>query len=105
MGYTASSFAAILVDLFRWLLHPRAQSARRRELFPPSSSFHSAVPEPILDRVLLPIWGGVGQILLPLRAIQRGRIQQYLLYILLTLALLLIALVPIREIAARFVGW
>ena len=105
MGYTASSFAAILVDLFGWLLRPRAQSATGRELFAPSRSFHSVVPEPILDRVLLPIWDGVGRILVPLRAVQRGRIQQYLLYILLTLALLLIALVPIREIAARFVGW
>jgi len=105
MGYTASSFAAILVDLFRWLLRPRVQSAAGRELFAASRSFHSAVPEPILDHFLVPIWNGVGKILIPLRAVQRGRIQQYLLYILLTLALLLIALVPIREIAARFVGW
>ncbi len=105
MAYTASSFAAILVGLFAWLLRPHSESATSRELFAPARSFHSVVPEQVLDGVLVPLWGGFRRTLAPFRTVQQGRIQHYLMYILLTLCVLLIALVPIREIAARLLGW
>jgi hydrogenase-4 component B len=105
MSYTASSFAQILVGIYGWLLRPRATDAVSTELFPPRRSFHSSVPEQVLDGVLVPLWSGFRQTLTPLRAVQQGRIQQYLLYVLLTLCALLGALFPLGELLARFLGW
>ncbi len=105
MAYTASSFAQILVGLYGWLLRPRSQSALCKELFPPARSFHTAVPEQVLDNVLTPFWAGLRRALFPFRAFQHGRIQQYLMYVLLTLCILLVSLFPIDEILARFLKW
>lgn len=105
MAYTASSFAGILVGLYAWLLRPRAQSAVCAEPFAPQRSFHSSVPEQVLEGAVLPLWGGLRRLLVPVRAFQHGRIQQYLAYVLLTLCLLLGALFPFGELAARFLGW
>ena len=105
MAYTASSFAQILVGLYGWLLHPRSQEAVAKELFPSSRSFHTSVPERVIEGVLTPLWAGFRRGLIPLRAVQQGRVQQYLLYVLLTLCALLASLFPIDRILARFVGW
>jgi hydrogenase-4 component B len=105
MAYTASSFAQILVGLYGWLLRPRSGNPVSRALFPPPLSFHVSVPEPVLESVLVPIWAGVRRALAPLRAVQHGRIQQYLMYVLLTLCLLLASLFSIDELLKRFLGW
>jgi hydrogenase-4 component B len=105
MAYTASSFAQILVGLYAWLLRPRALGGVPSELFPAARSFHSRVPEPVLESVLAPLWSGLRWTLTPLRAVQHGRIQQYLVYILLTLCVLLASLYPLGGILLRLVGW
>jgi hydrogenase-4 component B len=105
MAYTASSFAQILVRLFRWVLQPRFEDAVSREPFPPARSFHTTVPEQVLDGVLTPLWAGFRRTLIPLRAVQHGRIQQYLMYVLLTLCVLLATLFPIDQIRVQFLGW
>jgi formate hydrogenlyase subunit 3/multisubunit Na+/H+ antiporter MnhD subunit len=105
MAYTASSFAQILVDLYAWLLRPRAADPTSRELFPSARSFHSEVPEHVVEGVLGPLWAGFRRGVAPIRAVQQGRIQQYLLLVLLTLCLLLASLVPIPELVRRFLGW
>jgi hydrogenase-4 component B len=105
MAYTASSFAEILVGLHAWLLRPRAESAVCREPFAPARSFHVRVPEQVLDGVLAPLWAGFRRRLLPLRSLQQGRIQQYLVYVLLTLCALLGTLVSFEPLVARFLGW
>jgi hypothetical protein len=105
MAYTASSFAEILVGLHAWLLRPRAESAVCREPFAPARGFHVRVPEQVLDGVLAPLWAGFRRRLLPLRSLQQGRIQQYLVYVLLTLCALLAALVPFQPLVTRLLGW
>jgi hydrogenase-4 component B len=105
MAYTASSFAQILVGVFGWLLRPRAESVVARELFPPVRSFHQSVPEQVLDGVLGPLWTGFRRSLIPLRAVQQGRIQRYLVYVFLTLCVLLMALFPIDQLLARLFAW
>jgi hydrogenase-4 component B len=105
MAYTASSFAQILVGLYGWLLQPRSEAAVSSELAAPARSFHTTVPEPVMDGVLRPLWAGFRRGLLPFRALQRGRIQQNLVYVLLTLCVLLVSLFPIDEILARLAGW
>jgi len=88
--YTASSFAQILVGLFRWAVLPDEHRPRLSGPFPaPGQSFESHAPDPVLDRLLLP---GLtrGRSLLGLaHVIQAGRIQAYLLYIVVTLVVLL----------------
>jgi hydrogenase-4 component B len=105
MAYTASSFGQILVGLYSWLLHPRSQEAVAKELFPAARSLHTSVPERVIEDVLTPLWAGFRRGLIPFRALQQGRVQQYLLYILLTLCALLASLFPIDRILVRFVGW
>ena len=105
MAYTASSFAQILTRLFRWVLQPRLEDAVSRDLFPPPRSFHTVVPEQVMDGVLTPLWARFRRTLTPLRAVQHGRIQQYLMYVLLTLCVLLASLFPIDEILVQFLGW
>jgi hydrogenase-4 component B len=105
MAYTASSFAQILVDLHGWLLRPRSADPTSRDAFPAARSFHSEVPEHVVEGVLGPLWAGFRRSLTPIRALQQGRIQQYLAYVLLTLCVLLASLAPISELVRRFLGW
>lgn len=87
---SASSFAATLVGLFRWAILPDEHRPRVGGLFPPAGErFESHAPDPVLDRLLVP---GLlrGRSFLGLaRVIQAGRIQTYLLYIIVTLMVLL----------------
>ena len=103
--FRASSFAETLVGLSAWLLRPRSASSVSVELFPPARSFHSRVPEAVLETVLSPLWAGLRRALLPLRALQQGRIQQYLIYVLLTLCLLLAWRFPADAFLERFLVW
>ncbi|HVN37643.1 MAG TPA: proton-conducting transporter membrane subunit [Myxococcota bacterium] len=105
MAYTASSFADILVGLHGWLLRPRAENAVSSESFPASRSFHSSVRDPVMESVLAPLWAGVRRLLVPLRVVQQGRVQQYLVYVLVTLCLLLASLFSIEGVLMRLLGW
>jgi hydrogenase-4 component B len=105
MAYTASSFAEILVGLHAWLLRSRSTSPVSRDLFAPARSFHSRVGEPVLEAALSPIWAGLRRALIPLRALQQGRIQQYLVYVLLTLCLLLAWRFSVAEFLGSLLGW
>jgi len=105
MSYTASSFAETLVNLFGWLLRPRLQGGVGRELFPAAAQFHGRVSDPVLEAWLAPLWAAIRRALQPLRALQQGRVQRYLVYILLTLCLLLLQMVPLGELLRRLLGW
>ena len=89
MQVTASSFAGWTVGFFRWALLPRATDPVLTRLFPLSARYESHVPDTVLDRFVVPSlklgawlasWG---------RYLQRGLIQIYLLYIMLTIVILL----------------
>ena len=87
--YTASSFAQMLVDLFRWAVLPDEHRPRLGGLFPGAGQrFETHAPDPVLDRLLLPGLSRVRTLLGLARVIQAGRIQTYLLYIVVTLVLL-----------------
>ena len=106
MAYTASSFAEILVGLYGWLLRPRSASALSAELFPRGAAASTrACRDPVMESVLLPLWAGFRRALIPLRAVQQGRIQQYLMYVLLTLCLLLASLFSLQDFVRGFLGW
>ena len=90
MQYTSSSFAEMLVGMFR--VGPAAQrpSHGLAACSPRTASSHSHVPDTVLDRVLVP-GSRRDRARLPwLRWIQRGSVHAYLLYILATLVWLLV---------------
>jgi len=90
MQYTASSFAQQFVDNSSLLLWPRTHLPATGALFPGRASFHSHVPDLVLDRVLVPTLRGLAIGCNWLRGLQRGRVQLYLLYVFLTLLCLLL---------------
>lgn len=90
MQYTGSSFAAPLVDSFRGLILPSRTPPRFSGPFPSGGTFRIRFPDHFLTGfysklVDACLWFG-----LRIKWVQRGRIQLYLLYILLTLILVLI---------------
>lgn len=90
MQYTSSSFAAMLVALLGWALHPSAHPPHIAGPFPaPTAVFESHVPDTVLDRALRPTFALAARILGWLRPIQHGNVHLYLVYILGTLVALL----------------
>lgn len=84
MAYTASSFAAPLLAVFRSVAG--VLSNRTRETF----STHPI--DPVLERVVLPAWHGLRSAASGLRPMQRGGLQIYLLYVVATVVMLLLYL-------------
>jgi hydrogenase-4 component B len=86
MQYTPGSFAAIITAWFGWILHQRRRVVRPAGPFPTHASFEEHTPDTVLDQVVRP--GGV----LVMRAagaarrLQHGRIQAYVLYVLIGVA-------------------
>jgi hydrogenase-4 component B len=90
MQYTAASLAQQFVDCSRLLLLPDHSRPATDALFPGPERFHCHVRDLVLDRVLLPAIRGLAAACNWLRLLQRGRVQVYLLYVLVTLLCLLL---------------
>jgi hydrogenase-4 component B len=101
MQYTASSFAQMIVSLFRWVLHPRIHSPSVQGLFPQPTKFHTEVDDVVLDRLLVPASRIVERCVGWIRTLQHGLTQHYVLYILITVILMLSLLIPFDEFLAR----
>jgi len=87
MQYTASSFAESLVGIFSWALHPRVHPAKPVNIFPRAEHFKSEVPDPVLDRAVLPASHQAGRFLVWFRWVQHGDVQLYIFYVLAALVL------------------
>jgi hypothetical protein len=80
----------MLVGLFRWAVLPDEHRPRLNGPFPAAGQrFESHAPDPVLDRFLLPLFSRGRSLLGLARVIQVGRLQAYLLYIVVTLVVLL----------------
>jgi hydrogenase-4 component B len=90
MQYTASSFAQPLLLLFKSLLRTRLEEERPAGYFPSQARIASHTPDVAKEYGFRPIAAGVVRTLDSLRWMQRGRVQWYLLYIVVTLVVLLI---------------
>jgi hydrogenase-4 component B len=90
MQYTSSSFADMLVGLFRWALRPRTHQPESLPLFPQKTAFHSEVPDTVLDEAVLPVFRFGAWLFSRFRVFQQGSIQTYLLYIFIALIALLL---------------
>lgn len=90
MQYTASSFAQMLVGLFAWALRPNRHAPTDATLFPQSATFHSDVPDAVLDRGILPTFRVGARLFTWFRVFQHSGIQTRILYLVLTLIILLL---------------
>ncbi len=81
MQYTASSFAASLVDLFSWALRPAVHRGRVEGAFPKRSGLSTHVADTVLDGVLLPLAARVASGFSRLRWLQAGNVSLYLAYV------------------------
>jgi formate hydrogenlyase subunit 3/multisubunit Na+/H+ antiporter MnhD subunit len=81
MQYTASSFAAPLLDVFGPLSGARVERG--------VAALHTHAIDLVLDGIVLPLWGMLHKGALRMRGIQHGRLHFYLLYVLAALLVLL----------------
>jgi hydrogenase-4 component B len=90
MQYTASSFADGLVGLFRWALWTQRHATSVAGTFPGPARLATHLPDPILDRMIVPAAGWVARASQWLRWVQRGHLHSYVLYILITVIVALL---------------
>jgi len=91
LQYTASSFAQLVTSRFAWVLRPRVEAPRLEGegLFPGAARFHSHVDDPVVDGLLAPAVHRALAVTAAMRAVSRGQVQRYLLYVVAALAVLL----------------
>ena len=90
MQYTAGSFAGIITGWFDWILRPVRHAHLPKDNFPARADFAEHTPETVLERVIEPAGSLVQRLSLAVRRLQDGRVQAYILYLLLGLAALAI---------------
>jgi hydrogenase-4 component B len=88
MQYSASSFAQMLTGLCAFFLKPQVHKPEITGIFPHRTSFHSHVPETVLELVYIPALERLYERFIPIRKLQNGILQQYVLYTLVTLIVL-----------------
>jgi hydrogenase-4 component B len=88
MQYTAGSFAGLITDWFAWILRPVRHEHRPEEMLPASANYSQHTPETVLEYAVEPAGGMVMQLSKAARRLQHGRVQTYLLYLLIGLAAL-----------------
>jgi hypothetical protein len=89
LQYSAASFAQLAALVLRWTVRERASRPAPLELFPGPRTFAPGAAEPLLHGVLWPLCRALADRCSALRFLQHGKLQIYLLYILVVLCLLL----------------
>ena len=94
MQYTAGSFAATITAWFAWILRPQRHAEPPAGAFPARARLDEHTPETILERVVEPASSMVMRAAETARKLQHGRIQAYILYVLIgVVAVALLAVV------------
>jgi hydrogenase-4 component B len=88
MQYTAGSFAGLITEWFALILRPVRHERRVEEFFPLAASRSEHTPETVLERVVEPVGGVIMHASRLARRLQHGRVQAYVLYILIGLGIL-----------------
>lgn len=90
MQYTGSSFVQPMTRLFQWILHLRATKTSPAGLFPRDAAFSSEGDDAVRTRFFAPLFSRAERLFVRFHRIQEGRVQIYVLYIVLTLLILLL---------------
>lgn len=90
MQYSSSSFGAMLVSWFRWVLRPEVHREEIKGIFPLPGRLESHLPETTLERIYIPALEYLYRKSAPVRRLQHGRLNIYIFYSFITLVLLLV---------------
>jgi hydrogenase-4 component B len=90
MQYTAGSFAGIITSWFAWILRPERHEHSVKGNFPLNASLSEHTPETVLEKIVEPVGDVVMSLSTAVRRLQHGRLQAYILYLVLGLAALAI---------------
>jgi hydrogenase-4 component B len=88
MQYTAGSFASIITEWFHWVLRPEKHQQLPENSFPAQARHAEHTPETVLEKLVEPAALLVMRISAATRSLQHGRVQAYLLYLLIGVAAL-----------------
>jgi hydrogenase-4 component B len=83
MQYTAGSFAGIINEWFAWILRPERHQLLPENLFPAVARYVEHTPETVLEKIVQPAALLVMRVSTAARSLQHGRVQAYLLYLLI----------------------
>jgi hydrogenase-4 component B len=83
MQYTAGSFAGIINEWFAWILRPERHQRLPETLFPTGALHTEHTPETVLEKIVQPAAMLVLRVSTAARSLQHGRVQAYLLYLLI----------------------
>ncbi len=90
MQYTAGSFAGIITGWFAWILRPHTHSQTPRDVFPTRSGYQEHTPETVLEYLVEPVAAVVMRVSQAVRRLQHGRLQAYILYLVIGVAALIV---------------
>ncbi|MDD4871981.1 MAG: proton-conducting transporter membrane subunit [Kiritimatiellae bacterium] len=90
MQYTASSFAQPITRLFQTFLRTTRRISAPDGLFPKSASFSSETNDFYREQVYKPTFNAMGSWLSKFRQIQHGRLNLYIMYVVLALVVLFV---------------
>ncbi|TAN39002.1 MAG: NADH-quinone oxidoreductase subunit H [Verrucomicrobia bacterium] len=88
MQYTAGSFAGIITEWFAWILRPERYQQLPETCFPATAHHAEHTPETVLEKIVKPAAALVMRVSAWARSLQHGRLQAYLLYLLIGVAAL-----------------
>ena len=88
MQYTAGSFAGVVTEWFAFILRTERHEHRPVNVLPASAAYAEHTPETVLERVVEPAGRLVMRVARLARRFQHGRVQSYVLYVLIGLAAL-----------------
>jgi hydrogenase-4 component B len=88
MQYTAGSFAGIITEWFGWILRPEQNVRQPEGYFPNQARWESHTPETVLEKIVGPVAARIIRLSTAVRKLQHGRLQSYILYLVLGLAAL-----------------
>ncbi|MCB4205199.1 hypothetical protein LF845_09545 [Deferribacterales bacterium Es71-Z0220] len=88
--YTATSFAEIITGIFNFILNTHYHRKDVKGVFPKKAYFKSHVPDIFLDNIILPLFQFLDDKLSPVRKLQAGNLNLYLLYKLIAIVSLVI---------------
>jgi NADH:ubiquinone oxidoreductase subunit 5 (subunit L)/multisubunit Na+/H+ antiporter MnhA subunit len=96
MQYTSSSFAQPITGFFIHVLRTRRKLVPPHGLFPDEASLHTETPDVSLEGVYRPLFAQLCRLSVKLHWIQHGQLNNYVLYIALTILVLLVWFLGVR---------
>jgi hydrogenase-4 component B len=88
MQYSSGSFASLATRWFSTLFRVERTVRRPRGPFPAQAMHLERVPETVLERVIEPMGRAILQVSTLVRRLQHGRLQFYIVYVVVGLAAL-----------------